>query len=74
MAIDEIPKHVLLDVEQLLLLLTLEEKVALTAGENEWQTCGIERLGIGALKVSIIETSTYLNDRTVHDLTMFEDH
>ena len=39
------------DIELLLSLLTAEEKVALLSGADEWQTYGIERLGIGSLKV-----------------------
>ncbi|KAK5715804.1 hypothetical protein LTR17_016635 [Elasticomyces elasticus] len=39
------------DVEHLLSSLTAEEKVALLSGADEWQTQGIERLGIGPLKV-----------------------
>jgi hypothetical protein len=40
------------DVEQLLQLLTLEEKVSLLAGADTWQTNEISRLGIGSLKVT----------------------
>lgn len=41
------------DVEQLLQLLTLEEKVTLLAGADTWQTNEISRLGIGSLKVTL---------------------
>lgn len=51
MAIDQIPQSTLCDVKQLLALLTIEEKVSLLSGADEWQTRGIERLGIGSLKV-----------------------
>ncbi|EXJ94208.1 hypothetical protein A1O1_02601 [Capronia coronata CBS 617.96] len=40
------------DVEHLLSLLTLEEKVSLLAGADEWQTQGIERLGVGVVKTT----------------------
>jgi hypothetical protein len=39
------------DIEEILSLLTLEEKVSLLAGADEWQTQGIERLGVGVVKV-----------------------
>jgi beta-glucosidase len=39
------------DIEHLLSQLTQEEKVSLLSGADEWHTQGIERLGIGALKV-----------------------
>lgn len=51
MAVDQIPPSSLLDVQQLLSLLTIEEKISLLSGADEWQTQGIERLGIGSLKV-----------------------
>lgn len=51
MAIDQIPQSSLLDIQQLLALLTIEEKVSLLSGADEWQTQSIERLGIGSLKV-----------------------
>lgn len=41
-----------LSTEQLLELLTPEEKVALTAGQDWWRTRNIQRLGIPAIKVS----------------------
>src|SRR5918995_4055945 len=40
------------DLDALLAQLTLEEKAALTAGADSWQTVAVERLGIGALKVT----------------------
>ncbi len=40
------------DVEELLGALTLDEKCSLTAGESLWYVPGVERLGIGSLKVS----------------------
>jgi beta-glucosidase len=40
------------DLDALLAQLTMEEKAALTAGADSWQTVAIERLGIGALKVT----------------------
>lgn len=42
------------DVHGLLAQLTPAEKVSLLAGADEWQTEGIERLGIGSLKVSAV--------------------
>lgn len=39
-------------VEKLLDALTLEEKVALTAGQNMWQTAQIDRLGIQPLQTT----------------------
>lgn len=51
MAIDQVSPSSLLDVQQLLSLLTIEEKISLLSGADEWQTQGIERLGIGSLKV-----------------------
>lgn len=54
MAIDQIPSSSLLDIKQLLSLLTIEEKVSLLSGADEWQTRGIEWLGIGSLKVRLI--------------------
>lgn len=42
-----------LSTEHLLELLTPEEKVALTAGQDWWRTKDIKRLGIPAIKVSI---------------------
>lgn len=52
MAIDQTPQSSLQDVQQLLSLLTVEEKISLLSGADEWQTQGIERLGIGSLKAS----------------------
>lgn len=40
------------DTEVLLSSLTLEEKLSLIAGESQWRTASIERLGIPSLKVS----------------------
>ncbi|MCS7295174.1 MAG: beta-glucosidase, partial [Dehalococcoidia bacterium] len=40
------------DIEQLLAALTLEEKVALLAGDSLWTVPGVARLGIRPLKVS----------------------
>lgn len=40
------------DIESLLQQLTLEEKIRLLAGADNWQTHAIERLGIPSLKVS----------------------
>ncbi|KAI8712564.1 Beta-glucosidase [Fusarium sp. LHS14.1] len=40
------------DVEKLLQLLTLEEKVSLLAGADTWHTNEISRLGIGSLKTT----------------------
>lgn len=40
------------DVESLLQMLTLEEKVSLLAGGDTWHTKEISRLGIGSLKVT----------------------
>lgn len=54
MAIDQLPPADLFDVQKLLSLLTIPEKVSLLSGADEWQTQGIERLGIGSLKVSLI--------------------
>ena len=51
MAVDQLPPSTLLDVKQLLSLMTIEEKVSPLSGADEWQTQGIERLGIGSLKV-----------------------
>lgn len=51
MAENQIPRSALLDIEQLLSLLTIEEKVLLLSGADEWQTREVERLGIGSLKV-----------------------
>ncbi len=39
-------------IESLLSALTLEEKVKILAGKDTWRTHAIERLGIGALKVT----------------------
>lgn len=39
-------------VETLLAGLTLDEKASLTGGDDIWHLPGIERLGIGRLKVS----------------------
>ncbi|QXC61646.1 glycoside hydrolase family 3 C-terminal domain-containing protein [Aquihabitans sp. G128] len=39
-------------VDAVLALLTLDEKASLTAGDDVWHLPGIERLGIGRLKVS----------------------
>ena len=39
-------------IEQLISVLTLEEKVSLLAGESAWRTVPIERLGIPAVKVT----------------------
>jgi hypothetical protein len=39
------------DIDYLLSQLTLTEKVSLLSGADEWHTQGIDRLGIGALKV-----------------------
>src|SRR5207244_4649449 len=40
------------DVENLLSQLTLQEKVAMLAGMNDWYTVPVERLGIPSLKMS----------------------
>jgi beta-glucosidase len=40
------------DVEALLSQMTLQEKVAMLAGTNDWYTVPVERLGIPALKMS----------------------
>jgi len=40
------------DLDGLLAQLTLEEKAAMTAGADSWQTVAIERLGIGSVKVT----------------------
>jgi beta-glucosidase len=40
------------ELDALLAQLTLEEKAALTAGADSWQTVAVERLGIGSLKVT----------------------
>src|SRR5438105_10170504 len=40
------------DVEDLLRQMTLQEKVALLAGTNDWYTVPVERLGIPSLKLS----------------------
>lgn len=40
------------DLDDLLAQLTLEEKASLTAGADAWRTVAVERLGIGALKVT----------------------
>ncbi|KAL1887230.1 hypothetical protein Sste5346_010347 [Sporothrix stenoceras] len=40
---------VLIDVDKVLLELTLEEKIQLLSGKNNWQTHGIGRLGIPSL-------------------------
>lgn len=40
------------DLDALLAQLTLEEKAALTAGADSWQTVAVERLGIASLKVT----------------------
>ncbi|KAK5732439.1 hypothetical protein LTR17_010495 [Elasticomyces elasticus] len=40
------------DIDNLLSLLTSEEKIALLSGADEWQTQAIERLGIGSLKIT----------------------
>jgi hypothetical protein len=39
------------DVEALLRQMTLQEKVAMLAGTNDWYTVPVERLGIPSLKV-----------------------
>jgi len=43
---------VVTDVERLIEAMTLDEKCSLTAGANLWYLPPVERLGIGALKVS----------------------
>lgn len=65
MAIDQIPPSSLLDIQQLLSLLTTEEKVLLLSGADEWQTQGIERLGIGSLKVE--SSSNHVSRNKVAD-------
>src|SRR5947208_13838124 len=40
------------DVENLLSQMTLQEKVAMLAGTNDWYTVPVERLGIPSLKMS----------------------
>ena len=39
-------------IEQLLAAMTLEEKVALCAGTDLWHSAGVERLGVGRIKVT----------------------
>ena len=39
-------------IEDLLAQMTLEEKVAMTAGSDMWHSTGVERLGIPPFKVS----------------------
>jgi beta-glucosidase len=51
-------------IENLLTLMTLEEKISLLAGADFWHTYSIERLGIPALKV----TDGPYGARTVDDL------
>src|SRR5258706_12953074 len=40
------------DVEDLLSQMTMQEKVAMLAGMNDWYTVPVERLGIPSLKMS----------------------
>lgn len=40
-----------MDVDKILSQLTLEEKVALTAGVDTWRTAAIERLGVPSITV-----------------------
>lgn len=40
------------DIEVLLRQMTLQEKVAMLAGTDDWYTVPIERLGIPSLKVT----------------------
>src|SRR5205807_1116405 len=42
----------MLDVEDLLSQMTMQEKVAMLAGMNDWYTVPVERLGIPSLKMS----------------------
>jgi hypothetical protein len=45
------------DVENLLRQMTLQEKVAMLAGTNDWYTVPVERLGIPSLKRRILAPS-----------------
>lgn len=49
--------------ESLLGQLSLEEKISLLSGADDWQTQEIPRLGIGSLKVS------HLAERPISELT-----
>ena len=45
-------RHVVTDIERLVGAMSLDEKCSLTAGASMWYLPPVERLGIGALKVS----------------------